>query len=284
MRMISNSEVNSWLQCTRKYYYEYVLGLEPKVYSEAISKGIIIHSMLEGYYAGKMQGLDEAACREEATEPLLFAMASGGDIAELGGIRTLVEGYFDKSLADEERYEVRAVETKYALELSESFSLVGTLDLLLFDKWDAKYIPVDHKSTYNFWTDEQVNTSAQFVKYIIILRGLGYDVGKFMVNQIRTRPVKNGDLYQRAWADPSDSRLKAVLRQHVDTSNKIVEFHRNGADHDATIPVFDKYICSNCPFLSLCNSDTEGQVLTFQINQEYQKRTSYGYNMEPTNV
>jgi PD-(D/E)XK nuclease superfamily len=285
MRMISNSEVASWLLCSRKYYYEYVLGLEPKQFSEVIGKGILIHSMLEGYYAGKQQGMDEAGCREEAMEPLIFAGAQGGDIAELGALRTLLMGYFDKyCIEDDERYEVAAVETKYAMPINDEYALVGTLDLLLLDKWDHKYVAVDHKSTYNFWTDDQSTISGQFVKYLILMRSLGNDVKSLMVNQVRTRPVKNGDLYQRAWVDPSDERVRNVLKQHIDASNKIMDFRNAGANHADTIPIYDKYICSNCSFLSLCNSDTEGQNLTFQIEQEFRQRKTYGYNEELTSV
>jgi hypothetical protein len=285
MRLISNSEVASWLQCTRKYYYEYVLNLEPKQFSEVINKGILIHSVLEGYYAGKAQGLNEADCRNEAMEPLIFAGMQGADMKDITDIRALVDGYFDKyCVEDNDRYEVVSIETKYALPLSDDYSLVGTLDLLLKDKWDNRLVAVDHKSTYNFWTDDQAGISGQFVKYIAILRGLGMDVKQLMINQLRTRPVKNGDLYKRAWVEPSNKRLEAVLKQHIDTAEKIVEFRENGAMHDATTPIYDKYICTNCPFLSLCNSDTEGLDLTFQIDQEYRQRTTYGYNAETESV
>lgn len=281
MRLISNSEVSSFLQCTRKYYYEYVLDLEPKTYGEAITKGILIHSCLEGYYAAKQQGLDEAACREEAIEPLIYAMMQpAGDIAELGGIRTLIEGYFDFWAEDNDRYKVESVETKYALPLSKDYALVGTLDLLLKDTWNNNFIAVDHKSTYNFWTDDQATISGQFIKYLIILRALDYDVDTVMINQIRTRPVKNGDLYQRAWVKPSTQRINAVLRQHIMAAEKIMEYRNAGATKEDTIPIYDKYQCSNCPFLSLCNSDSEGLDTTFQIKQEFQTRKSYGYNKE----
>ena len=279
-RMISNSETSTWLQCTRKYYYEYVLNLEPKQMSDAIGRGVLIHAMLEGYYAAKATNRSEEECREEAMEPLIFTAASGGDIAELGATRDLVMGYFDRYELEDERYEVAAVETKYVAELSKEFSLVGTLDLLLKDKEDGRLVAVDHKSTYNFWTEDQATISGQFVKYIIILRTLGMDVKSLMVNQLRTRPVKNGDLYRRIWVNPSDKRIAAVLRQHVLASKQIVSFRDSGAKKEDTVPIYDKYICSNCPFLTLCDSDTEGVDISYQIEQNYQKRTTYGYNEE----
>lgn len=277
MRFISNSEVSSWLTCTRKYYYEYVLNLEPRKFSDAISKGILIHAMLEQYYVNKSEGLSESECRAAAMEPIMEAAAKeGSDMMELAGVRDLVMGYFD--FYDDDKYEVLSVESKYKLELSDAFALVGTLDLILRDLEDGRIVGVDHKSSYNFWTPEHAQTAAQFSKYIAIMRGLGMDVKSFMVNQIRTRPVKNGDLYKREFVSPSDSRIKAVMDQHIKVSNEIMQFRGEGAMKEQTIPVYDKFVCSNCPFYNLCDSDTEGVNIEYQIQQDFQLRKGYGYN------
>lgn len=279
-RFISNSEVSSWLQCRKKYYYEYVLDLEPKKSSDAINKGVLIHALLENYYAGKAMGLDEASCRESAMEPLMIAaQATYADMVELGKVRDLVYAYFDHYMETDERYEVYAVETKLKSDLSDEYALVGTVDLIWRDKEDGKYIMVDHKSSYNFWTDEQSSISGQFVKYVYLGKSLGLDVKGVMVNQLRTRPLKNPEmsaLFLRAWVKPTDIKVRKVMEQHVFASEEIVAF-RN-ADVQIAIPIYDKYICSNCPFLPLCDSDSNGAPLQYQIQADYKIRTGYGYN------
>jgi hypothetical protein len=283
MRFISNSEVAAWLQCRKKYYYEYVLDLEPKKQSDAISKGVLYHAMLEQYYAGKSMGYSEEECREAAMEPMMLAAQSQfADMVELGKGRDLIYGYFDHYMENDERYKVYAVETKMKLDLSDEFALVGTIDLVWQDMEDGKFIAVDHKSSYNFWTDEQASISGQFVKYVAILRSVGLDVKGAMVNQIRTRPLKDPAptaLYQRAWVLPKEPRLRSVLKQHMDAGTEIMAF-RSGQSDIEIVPIFDKYICSNCPFLPLCDSESNGAPIAYQIQADYQKRTSYGYNSD----
>lgn len=281
MRFISNSEVASWLQCRKKYYYEYILELEPKKYSEAISKGVLIHAMLEAYYAGKSMGYDEAECRDASMEPMMIAAQSPfADMVDLGKTRDLVYGYFEHYMEYDQRYKVYAVETKLKFDLSNDYALVGTIDLIWQDMEDGLYIPVDHKSSYNFWTDEQASISGQFVKYSAILKSMGMQVKGVMVNQIRTRPLKDPAptaLYQRAWVRPTDIKIRKVMEQHVNASEEIMAF-RVDPKPDTIIPIYDKYICSGCPFLPLCDSESNGAPIQYQIQADYQKRTGYGYN------
>src|SRR5215203_2365357 len=57
MRTVSNTEVTSWLTCTRQHYYRFKLGVEPKQFSLALTRGIIGHSALEQYYLALQRGL-----------------------------------------------------------------------------------------------------------------------------------------------------------------------------------------------------------------------------------
>lgn len=283
MRLISNSEVGSWLQCRRKYYWEYVLDLEPKVSSEAISKGTLIHAMLEQYYVGKSMNLDESGCREMALEPLVEAAnTSNADIVSLGKTRDLVTAYFDRWLENDERYEVHGVETKLATPITDDYSIAGTIDLILRDREDGRFVLVDHKSSYNFWTEDQANMSGQFVKYVFLGMNANLDVKAVMINQLRTRELKPGnDLFKRIFITPNESKVRAVMSQHITVSNEIIKF-REQPDKSFTPPIFDKYICSNCAFLPLCDSDSSGAPIEYLIEAEYMKRTGYGYNHRET--
>lgn len=281
MRLISNSEVSSWLHCTRKYYYEYVLDLEPKVQSGPISDGVLIHAMLEQYYIAKADNFSEDEARAAALQPVMDAVNSGMDYAEAGRIRDLVTGYFAHYTDDFDRYEVFAIESKFKAELTDEYALVGTLDLVLRDKQDGRYVGVDHKSSYNFWTADQAALDGQFTKYIFILRSMGLDVKSFMVNMIRTRKLKPGnEFYRREFVVPTEVRMRNVMRQHFMAANRIMEFRAQGAPKEETIPIYSKYNCGNCPFLAICDADTEGSPTQYVIESEYQKRQNYGYNKE----
>jgi hypothetical protein len=243
----------------------------------------MIHAMLEQYYLEKMDGSDEATARQAMTPVVMEAANSGDlDILEVGKIRDLVEAYLNHYLMEDERYEVVAVETKINIPMMEGedgFSLAGTIDAIWLDRETETHVPVDHKSSYNFWTDEQAQISGQFPKYMYALRERGFNVKNFMINQIRTREVKNGDLFKRLYIRPSDTRIRNIIAQHVMVGSEIMEFRRNPIK-EATIPIYDKYGCAHCPFLSLCDSDSEGAPTEYMIEAEFQVKKNYGYNME----
>lgn len=282
MRNISNSEVSSWLRCRRKYYYEYMLDLEPKVLSAPIGRGTLIHAMLEQYYLNKMDGESEDTCRDAAQRVInAEILDENADVTMLGKTRDLIMGYFDEWLEHDERYEIIGVETQFSIPVPEdSFNIVGTVDLFLKDKEDGRYIGVDHKSSYNFWTEAQAQVNAQFPKYMYGLMERGFDVKAFVINQIRTRELKSGnELYRRMTVKPSESRLKAVMQQHLTAGREIMAF-RADPDKDKAIPVYDKFVCANCPFFDLCDSDTEGAPLQYVIQNGYQLHKNYGYNKD----
>jgi hypothetical protein len=283
MRKISNSETASWLNCRRKYYYEYQMDLEPKVQSGPLNKGTLIHSLLEEYYLAKMEGLSEVDRRAAVSGKLmLLASNPGSDIVEMGKTHALVGAYFDRwAEEDDERYEVLAVETKFSVPMVDGlFSMAGTIDAVFRDLNDGSIVPVDHKSSYNFWTDEQSAISGQFVKYVYAMRAMGHDVKRFMINQLRTRELKAGnELFRRSWVRPTDIRIGAAVEQHINTGLEIMDF-RKVPNKSKAIPIYDKYLCSNCSFLQLCDSDSEGAPVEHLIMSEFQKKQSYGYNKE----
>lgn len=280
IRLISNSETTTWLTCRRKYYFEYFLDLEPKQFSDAISNGILYHACLEAYYAAKsLGGEDEEFCRSAGIEPLIAAMQSdNADIAQLGKMRALLHAYWDHYASDDDRYEVYAVETKLKIDLSEDYAMVGTIDLIWKDKETGKYWMVDHKSAYNFWTEEQAEMTGQFTKYVVLGRNAGLDVAGVIVNQLRTRELKPGnELFRRIYIRPTEPKIRDVLKQHMNTSFEIMG-SRNNIPVEDYIPVFNKFICANCSFLSLCDTMSNGADIKYGIQQDYRKRTGYGYN------
>lgn len=279
MRKVSNSEVSTFLHCKRKYWYEYMMDLEPKVHSEPITKGVMIHAILEQYYLAKMDGESEDECRTQAFAPLAdAAREQDADLLDLAKTRVLVQQYFDHYEEIDQRYEVIAVETKLIVPLIDDvLALAGTIDAIFQDKEDGTIIPVDHKSSYNFWTDAQLAIGGQFTKYVFGLRSRGYDIDRFMVNQIRTREMKAGnEFFRRAWVRPSENKIRAVMAQHLMVGAEIIEFRQKAEKADA-IPIFDKYRCSNCPFLEICDSDSEGAPTEYLIEQGFQQRKNYGY-------
>lgn len=249
-----------------------------------MANGTVIHAMLEGYYAGKSMGASEAACREAALEALVDAASAGGNISELGEIRSLVTGYFDHYVEqDDERYEVVAVETKMKADLSDDYAMVGTIDLVWKDLTDGMYVVVDHKSSYNFWTQDQADISSQFPKYAYILNRADMPVKQVIVNQLRTRKLKEGnEIYRRTFVDINPHVVEAAVDQHVRASEEIVKW-REEPRKERLVPVFDKHTCKGCNFLTLCTTDLNSSAnIKYAVQGDYKKRTGYGYNPTET--
>src|SRR5690242_8859669 len=69
-RLISHSEVDSFVQCERKHAYAHIQKLQPKARSEGISRGNAGHKVLEVWAKGLIAG------DEDALEKGLAAAAS----------------------------------------------------------------------------------------------------------------------------------------------------------------------------------------------------------------
>lgn len=282
MRLISNSEVGAWLHCERQYFYAHVANLEPKVESEPLSKGTLIHAILEQYYIGKASAYNESECIEMAMQPLIdLAQQPYADIAELGETRELMLAYFEHYRENDARYTVYAVESQMKADLTDDYALVGTIDLITQDNEDGRFLMWDHKSSYNFWTDSQAEIAGQFPKYVFLGRQAGLDVKGFIVNQIRTRKLKPGnELFRRTRVNPTENFIRNVMKQQMKASEEITAYRNSGSDIEDTTPRYDKYACAHCSFISICEAQSNGAPVKYIVASDFKKRdgSGYGYN------
>jgi len=281
-RNISNSEVTSWLTCRRKYFFEFIMDIEPKQFSDPLTKGNIIHAMLEEYYIAKSEGLDEAEAREWAMKAFMQAASANMSmgVAELGSVKDLVIGYFDFYCGvDDEHYEIIGVEMQVVAQLTDSIGLPGTLDLVVRDRRTGLIYVWDHKSSYNFFSAEQLTLNGQFPKYVFLLRSQGMNVKGAVVNQLRTRQLKPGnELYRREAVIPTDAKVRSVIRQHIQAGTEILNFRASEPEIQDTPPLLNKMVCGSCNFAQLCDYSMEGTPLEYAVQQDFQKKQSYGYN------
>src|ERR1035441_1200362 len=105
---ISNSEIQTWKRCRRKWHFNYYLWLKPNFERETGPSpiGIRVHDVLSRYYTSKMLGFDTDTCTAEAlahhegvmNESIAKAAANGDDtdilLKECELSRIMLEGYF----------------------------------------------------------------------------------------------------------------------------------------------------------------------------------------------
>jgi len=281
VRRISNSEATSWLTCRARYRYEFDMNLQKIGSSDALDKGNLIHAILEEYYKARMLGDSHEEAVVMGRKALIPAMDTYG-MELIAKVDPLMQAYFNHYQHD--NWEILSVEDSFDLPITDDFTMPTRLDLLVKTS-DGKIWIVDHKSTYDFWTTDDIELNAQLPKYVATLRNMGYDVAGAIINQIRTRSVKNNDaadLFRRVKIVPSIAIIRSVLSQQMAASKEITTYREQPEDIRKAIatPVLNKIVCKYCSFRGLCASEIAGGEIEYLVQNEYQPKQGYGYNNE----
>lgn len=282
-RKISNSEVATWLNCRRKYYYEIDLNLEPLVRGEALGRGILLHEVLAHYYTARQHKNDHGLSVDVASEFLTGFLASPNYAMEtVMDIRRMLTGYWAHYKGDPQ-WEILEVEKTRELPLTEDFMFDLKFDMLVKEISTGKIALVDHKTTYDFWQQDKIELNAQFPKYIGACRANEVKVDKVIINQIRTRKLKNPapeDLYRRADCVPSKMKVANLLREQIVVSQEISKHRMLPIEVRGATAVrnINPQICNWCDSKPLCMSELDGGDITTMIATDY-KQNTYGRNL-----
>lgn len=143
---ISTSEMNTFLRCRRKYYYQYIEKLVPKRQPVPITKGTLIHNALEAYYKG-----------EDWTAPLRDAEAEAKknffeeELAEFQNIIAdaykVVRAYihYARTSGIDQGIQILDVEKPFKVRLPNGHIFEGRMDLIYRN--EAGLWIRDHKTT-----------------------------------------------------------------------------------------------------------------------------------------
>lgn len=206
MSQISHSRVDGYLLCRRKDYYGYTLGLKRISESDSLAYGSAVHKILEIFYSEILKrggkGKTSAVIKKQrgafgkaalkALDAVKSLYTEGYEDSErFPNLKRTMERYFEEAEPFVKKgFRILAVEKSFAIEYDpDTKSQFGfVIDLIVEDK-DGYYVIVDHKTTYDFYSDEAIAIQGQIPKYIGAMRGLGYKVSYGVYNQIRTRPL-----------------------------------------------------------------------------------------------
>lgn len=284
LRKISNSEVATFLTCERKYYYEFDLGLEPKVAGGALGRGVLLHDILATYYNMRKDGAHHNASINEARGQLQTYMANDAfGMETVMEVDRLLQGYWTHYAGDSD-WEILDVERGYDLSITGDYGYSLRFDLLVRERSTGHTVLIDHKTAYDFWSEDDLDLNPQFPKYIGALRANDIYVDKAILNQIRTRSIKNPSseqLFRRTICKPSKAKVQNAMREQVLASEKIVKHRMLPLEVRAanSLRVLNKTACKYCNSKPLCMSEYDGGDITHMIANDYKPRT-YGYNGE----
>lgn len=295
--VISHSEVDSFLACKQRHYYAFGMltnvdqkGLQPKVYSDSLYRGIIGHLGLETFFAGIFNDMTIKEASTAALDAIRDCASSPDANYEiLTDLSTrLLPRYFDEKATEllNSGWKVKAVEKVFKLEVSTEFgNMVYPFkpDLIMASPYN-EYFVIDHKFLYNFYTQNDVSLLPQIPKYVGSLRSLGFPIKGGFYNIIRWRTVKDtsaDSMFKFMPMNPSDERVSHAFKSQLDTMLRIKKYKegdleewRKSVDKQR---VLNSMVCKNCPFKKLCDAEINGSNIDLLVKIDYEPN-DYGYD------
>jgi hypothetical protein len=238
MITISNSEIQTFKDCRRRWYVLYYLGKQPGVQpiTGATNLGTKVHAALEGYYnpviklspreamhaLNMMYALDMGV-RPEATEALEKER-------ELGA--AMISGYFEwlEETGADQYLKVLSVEREIVVPITEDVSLRGRLDMIVSDTHAGSKLFLDHKTCIQWLTTDYLDRDEQSKFYMMLQRlskedkDLWCDGGIFnMLRKVKRGPKAVPPFYKRETIRHNADTLNSMYKRTYQTVTEIVD-------------------------------------------------------------
>ena len=291
MPSVSHSEVDSYLLCRRKHYYGYGLSLERISTSQSLATGTAGHRILEAFYAhllslsdtakGQLENFDLALERAYFVyrEVMDEGYTDANNRAMLHDILFHEEwGYFANEFMVKNGWRVLAVEAEFSLiydtETQSSYPFV--IDMLVQDP-EGKYVVIDHKFVYDFYTPEQTDLQPQIPKYIGALRAMGHEIAYGAYNMLRTRKLKTPAADSMNYfmiLKPNPDRVLNTFMEQLGVAAEIQALKELSIDEQnkRAYRTANKMVCQSCSFRDICSTELIGGNTELMLRTEYKLR------------
>ena len=278
---ISNSEIQTFKRCRRKWYFNYHLWLKPNFEKETGPSpiGIRVHDVLSRYYTAKMLGFDTDSCTVDAlthhegvmNESMAKAAANGDDtdilLKECELSRIMLEGYFEwlAETGVDEGLVVTGAETSVEF-LTTIFdvelTILAKLDIRILRELDGARLFMDHKTAQELSTPlKTMHLNEQFLHYDWIMRQLGLpervDGGMFnFLRKVKRTATMKSPAYGRLEVrhnerelDAFEKRLRGEIRAILSLRNAL----DTGTDPLSLVyPTPTRDCAWDCPYFQIC--------------------------------
>lgn len=291
MPSVSHSEVDSYLLCRRKHYYGYGLSLERVSTSQSLATGTAGHRILEAFYAhllslsdtaeGQLEAFDLGV--ERARDVYNEIVAEGyEETSNRAGLYDMLFneewGYFANEFMVRNKWRIMAVEQEFNLiyDTDTQSSYPFVVDLIVQDP-EGRYVVIDHKFVYDFYTPEQTDLQPQIPKYIGALRAMNYEVVYGAYNMLRTRklktPTPDATNYFMILKPNTDRVLNTFMEQlgvaaEIQALKELTIEEQNKRAYRTA----NKMVCQSCSFRDICSTELIGGNTELMIKTEYKIR------------
>lgn len=296
---ISNSEIQTYKDCRRKWWLGTYRGLAPKAkeYTGPLKLGTRIHDALEQYYVtgehpvdayAKLQRVDDRRFlqSDRATDP--GEVKKFNSESELG--RIMMEGYVEWQSEEnrDSELEIVSAEKKLSYRLPEiargRVELIGKVDLQVRRRSDGSRATLDHKSAVTFNPYYQFSHMSEQLMHYTILETLSpdsdgspVDGGIYnLLKKVKRTATAKPPFYDRIDVRFNKKTLNAFWTRTQGTVHGIMEL-RDALDNGAD-PLFVAYPrprmdwgCSKCPFFTACPMFDDGSYVEEYIDDFFEQ-------------
>lgn len=280
---VSHSQLQVWSSCEQKWYYSYLLGLQPKVKAHYFSTGDFVHRGLEVVYSARREGLswDEAirlliaSWKEQAPAMMQENVQSFNKATRI--LKRYVTQFAPTADAGLRILDVeRHFEVEFPTPKGNGLIVEGYIDLLV--EMNGLLFAWDHKTMGSsaFWTPEEAMLDPQFGIYTLALREMGYPVRGFIVNQLNVYDYAkfdeqpNDKLFKRLETYRTDKHLLSIRENVLLMADELIA-KREGDGR--FIRHLSKTTCKGCIFRQPCLYEMKGIDVTNLIEADFVHRT-----------
>ena len=305
-KKISNSEVQTWKRCQRKWWLAYYRALIPGS-QEVVGPrelGTRVHLALAAYYSTRR--VDPMTVFTDAIKEDLEAFPEKAeDIeaqADLG--MAMLEGYFQwvAETGADEGLTIIGDEVKMLVPSSiPGVYLLGKLDVRLERQMDTARLFMDHKTVGNLTTPVRTLHMDEQMKMYMLLERLDakYNApngseGEFvagglynMLRKVKRTVRANPPFYDRVEVHHSDVELRNFYQALHGAIQQILSAQRaldSGVDHHYVVPPKPDSSCTwQCDFFNICPMLDDGSHAEGFIEAYYRTGDPYEHYEVRTN-
>jgi putative RecB family exonuclease len=262
---ISHSQVWTYLNCSLRYWFQYVKGLPRERTSIALIFGKAIHKALERYYLDIMQDKAPTALAtlqeiftdtvihgvENSRTPVLYKKDTPDKDQAIAQGRHMLEQVYPE-LHPGPGLVMAGVEMPLAAPVRDpegnnmDMVLTGILDLVLMDTATMTPIVVDFKTAKQAKSQAAADEDIQLSMYAYLMDRAGYsDLSHPLECRFHVfRKLKNPKL---------ETVTTFRTREHMPRLEKLMQAVLAGIEHQVFIPC-KSWLCSDCAYADACGS------------------------------
>lgn len=264
---ISNSQMNTFLDCPAKWSYIY---RHKKRSSDTapLRKGSYIHHLLDLIYTWiKMQEgqrIPDSGFPQDILEGICLPASNEDDLQLKAEAATLVMMYVRYVADMDYNWQILAVEESFYNNLltpkGRQYILEMHVDLIFRNMLSNQFVVADHKSG-QIWKQEEAECDPQMGLYIAPLHKVGYPISYGLYNFLNTRILRSGnqnwkDNFARRPVVKSKAESDATLHNFGARVDEIID---RTADDGVQFPMVRKKSCTYCSFNDVCKLRIKGE-------------------------